>query len=615
MTTFIASAALAAIAAASPALTAHVARVAYASDKRTLFGSSAVIPRANASDPALLTASWVYDPLEIVAIDGGGGNAALWRLDTSKLGRQMWSVRGGAYAATAPGQLNAAAHWIDKDDGITGNCSLAVFDAARSPEAPGGNGWRTTLEERCALVNLAISPASYVDLSVDGSLVVAMAVDAQANVTVFAFDAQTGRARWSRSVAPTPAQREQWTFSGVHVSADAQLVTWSCGEVGAAGAIRQYVVSAKDGADAAPPLRVDAALEPPLSPDGEYTAASFASPCGGDRARVLRRNATGGGDYEPVGAAFIDGPAADGSCWSLMQAALTFDPASARTFAAFAWSSTSLNAAAVTMYDVDALEQGPVASYVSPVSTGGMDSSGAVLACFERLCVFGGYPGSGVAQPTVVLIDASAAGPVWSVATNGSVMDVSIAPAYVPETYFVSASGCTTPSICTGPGAEASLWTVSFTAAVVMESESESESEPAPAAAEAKAAGEAAAAAAVAAAAAAAAGALAPAANPATRVYLSDASLAAGALALDGSRGVYYVARGAETRKFVIFQKGGGWASFACQPSAASANLLSLSLSLCWPPRTEPLFRLPSRCPASLAQCSATRTRSVRSAR
>jgi hypothetical protein len=55
--------------------------------------------------------------------------------------------------------------------------------------------------ERCALVNLAISPASYVDLSVDGSLVVAMAVDAQANVTVFAFDAQTGRARWSRSVA------------------------------------------------------------------------------------------------------------------------------------------------------------------------------------------------------------------------------------------------------------------------------------------------------------------------------------------------------------------------------------------------------------------------------
>jgi hypothetical protein len=554
-----ASPALAA-AAAAPSLTAHVARVAYTSDKRTLFGSSAVIPRANASDPALLTASWVYDPLEIVAIDGGGSNAPLWRLDTSKLGRQMWSVRGGAYAATAPGKLNAAAHWIDKDDGITGNCSLAVFDAARSPEAPGGNGWRTTLDaERCALVNLAISPASYVDLSVDGSLVVAMAVDAQVNVTVFAFDAQTGRSRWSRSVAPTPAQREQWTFSGVHVSADAQLVTWSCGEVGAAGAIRQYVVSAKDGADAAPPLHVDAALEPPLSPDGEYTAASFASPCGGDRARVLRRNATGGGGaYEPVGAAFIDGPAADGSCWYLMQAALTFDPASARTFASFAWSSTSLNAAAVTMYDVDAIEKGPLASYVSPVSTGGMDSSGAVLACFERLCVFGGYPGSGVAQPTVVLIDASAAGPVWSVATNGSVIDVSIAPAYVPETYFVSASGCTTPSICTGPGAEASLWTVSFTAGLQAD---------AAAAAEAAAAPEAAAAAPN----SLSAGAHVPAANPATRVYLSDASLAAGAQALDGSRGVYYVARGAETRKFVIFQKGGGWVSSRsagrCAPS------------------------------------------------
>ena len=125
------------LAAPSPALslTARVARVAYAADKRTLFGSSAVIPRANASDPALLTSSWVYDPYEIVAYDGGGGSggggAPLWRLDTSKLGRQMWTVRGGAYAVDAPGKLNAAAHWIDKDSGITGNCSLAVFDASR----------------------------------------------------------------------------------------------------------------------------------------------------------------------------------------------------------------------------------------------------------------------------------------------------------------------------------------------------------------------------------------------------------------------------------------------------------------------------------------------------
>ena len=155
---------------ASPALTAHVVCVAYASDKRTLFGSTAVIPRTNASDPALLTSSWVYDPLEIVATDGGGSNLPLWRLDTSKLGRQRWSGRGGAFAAVAPGRLNAAAHWIEKDSGVTGNCSLAVFDAARSPEAAGGNGWRVTLlAKTCALANLALSPASYVDLSIDGS--------------------------------------------------------------------------------------------------------------------------------------------------------------------------------------------------------------------------------------------------------------------------------------------------------------------------------------------------------------------------------------------------------------------------------------------------------------
>lgn len=461
---------LALSAARGSSLTAHVERVAYAADARTLFGSTAIIPRANASDPALLTSSWVYDPLEIVAIDGGGTNRPLWRYDTSSLGRQMWAVRGGAYAAVAPGQLNVAAHWIDKDSGPTGNCSLAVFDAARSPDATGGNGWRVTLlAETCALANLAISPASYVDLSIDGSLVVAMAVDVKGNVTVAAFDAQTGRPRWSRSIAPTAAQHDYWTFSGVHVSADAQLVTWACGELGSAGAIRQHVVSATDGADAVPPILADSALEPPLSPDGEYTAAAYAAPCGGERARVLRRNATSGA-FEPVGG-FIDGPATGAGagdaapCWRLAQAALSFDYMSAKTFASFAWSSTALDAAAVTMHDVDSLAAGPVASYVSPVApSGDTDTAGAVLACFERLCVFGGYASSRVVQPTVVLLDASAAGAVWTATTNGSVIDVSIAPGFVPETYYVSASGCTTPSLCTGPGAEASLWTVSFSA-------------------------------------------------------------------------------------------------------------------------------------------------------
>ncbi len=138
---------------------------------------------------------------------------------------------------------------------------------------------------------------------------------------------------------------------------------------------------------------------------------------------------------------------------------------SAKTFASFAWSSTALDAAAVTMHDVDSLAAGPVASYVSPVApSGDTDTAGAVLACFERLCVFGGYASSRVVQPTVVLLDASAAGAVWTATTNGSVIDVSIAPGFVPETYYVSASGCTTPSLCTGPGAEASLWTVSFSA-------------------------------------------------------------------------------------------------------------------------------------------------------
>jgi hypothetical protein len=47
--------------------------------------------------------------------------------------------------------------------------------------------------------------------------------------------------------------------------------------------------------------------------------------------------------------------------------------------------------------------------------------------------------------------------------------------------------------------------------------------------------------------------------NIATRRELSAGATAAGAVALDGSPYIYYVAPGAETTKFVISQKGGGW--------------------------------------------------------
>ena len=442
------------------ALTAQVPQLAHVVDTRTMFGSTAMVPQANVSDPVFLTTTWVYDPLEIVAYEDG---APLWRLDTSADGRQMWAVRGGASAATAPGKLNAAAYWIEKDNGIEGNCSLAVFNAARSPVAP-GNGWRIVLlADTCALVNLALSTASYVDLSRDGLLVAALSADDTGNLTVRAFDAQTGRLRWARSIAPTKEQAQMWTFSGVSVSANAELVTWACGELESAAGVRQYVVHASNGTDVAPTVRSDGELEPPLSPDGEYTVASIAVASGGDSARVMRWNASTR-NYDAVVPDLV-GPASVGvSGWYLVQAKLTFDPMSATTFVTLAWSSMTLDAAAVTMYDVDALAGGPVASYATPVSTGAMDSSGCVIACLERLCVAGFYPGSGVAQPTVLLLDASAAGPVWNTTTSGSVIDVSIAPAEVPETYFFSSSGCTTPSICTDVGAEAYVWAVEFVA-------------------------------------------------------------------------------------------------------------------------------------------------------
>ena len=47
--------------------------------------------------------------------------------------------------------------------------------------------------------------------------------------------------------------------------------------------------------------------------------------------------------------------------------------------------------------------------------------------------------------------------------------------------------------------------------------------------------------------------------NQATRRELPAGATRGGAVALDGSPYVYYVAPGAETHKFVIYQKGGGW--------------------------------------------------------
>ena len=72
------------------------------------------------------------------------------------------------------------------------------------------------------------------------------------------------------------------------------------------------------------------------------------------------------------------------------------------------------------------------------------------------------------------------------------------------------------------------------------------------------------------------------AANTARRVYLSPSTVAAGAVALDGSPGAYYVAAGAETRKFVVYQKGGGWCTSlsSCLARADSA-LGSSNASFC----------------------------------
>ena len=71
--------------------------------------------------------------------------------------------------------------------------------------------------------------------------------------------------------------------------------------------------------------------------------------------------------------------------------------------------------------------------------------------------------------------------------------------------------------------------------------------------------------------------------NAATRRALPAAAAAAGAVALDGSPFVYYVAPGAEARKFVIYQKGGGWCSSDAECAARALTALGSSNASFYP--------------------------------
>lgn len=71
--------------------------------------------------------------------------------------------------------------------------------------------------------------------------------------------------------------------------------------------------------------------------------------------------------------------------------------------------------------------------------------------------------------------------------------------------------------------------------------------------------------------------------NAATRRELPAAATAAGAVALDGSPYVYYVAPGAEKEKFVIYQKGGGWCGSDAECAARSLTELGSSNATFFP--------------------------------
>jgi hypothetical protein len=75
--------------------------------------------------------------------------------------------------------------------------------------------------------------------------------------------------------------------------------------------------------------------------------------------------------------------------------------------------------------------------------------------------------------------------------------------------------------------------------------------------------------------------------NVAARRELPPSATAAGAVALDGSPYVYYVAPGAETTKYVIYQRGGGWCSTDAECAQRATTELGSSNATFFPPTVD----------------------------
>lgn len=409
--------------------------------------------------------SWVFDPEELVAYRPKAGTGVAWRVDSSAVTTYQTLYVGSAGATpSAPEAIDTLAFWNLKPGGIVGECDLIGFNAASGPPDLSGRGphtWRANLSRSCMNIN-GWTPFTRFALSPDGATAVAWVQDASLNVTVLAFDGQTGARRWTTVLpAPSGPDRDYFVALGLALSGDGRWVLADEGVEGGGDGQRLHVLSAADGTPRGAPVYsagTGGFMQPTISEDGAFVLAVTNDAVGS--VSVFGWNATAGA-YALVGTADPPGVAPGGDGWDLGDAALSRDAGTGVTYVGLAWFDRDLGGSTLlAMFDAAAPSKGPAVSYaVSPVAGDDIAVASAEIACDGGVCVAGLWVQvvNGTQPSVVVLSAATPAAPVFTFTSPGSVDAVDIVSAGAGA-FYVAAAGCATYGVCTDPGSDAYLW-------------------------------------------------------------------------------------------------------------------------------------------------------------
>lgn len=326
----------------------------------------------------------------------------------------------------------------------------------RAAEAEGGCERRSNLFQ----VNLETDWVN-AEISLDGRVVVATSIafnpvpTGLCTVTLACWDGQTGVERWRRRFqAPNASISQYWGNRGVAISDDGE---WVAATIGAwfQEEVPTLVFSSITGElrSSSPPRNV-VPTQPFISADGGFVLTTG----DGGNARVnlwidtvQAYQLTGeirppfAGDWYLGGASFARSRTSLGVVQDIL---------------GLAWASSDLRRNLVAVYDTNQSPFELLSSYVSQPSTR-LAVADATIHCHLRLCAAGLWVGDNTSAPSVVVLSADIKTPVFEFATGGSVQSTTLAPGPDAASMYLAAAGCSTPSVCTGPGGNAFLWKLS----------------------------------------------------------------------------------------------------------------------------------------------------------